>query len=532
MVSPDPTIIVFAHKNADYVFEEVKTVKNAWGPFTGNQTFYLYWDVDLLTAQLTRGVTALPPMISGTAPVSPALDQHWFDTQSTVMKVWNGTKWIEKVRVFAATYSSSAIIKAPPGFPSSANSWLGTQVGITGEFEVGNIVLDSFFKPLRQSDGSFVTSTTNMSVTSIGTRRVRFETDLINLMADEYIPKFSLVQVREGRRAILARSTDKFSRVMGLALEDMYKGETSVIVAGGLVRNEQWSWSAQSINRPVFCGPTGEITLTPATAGVHQQVGYVYDNDSIYVQIFPSIMLDNPHGDLPPPPPPPPNLPTANFSVIVAERSGTAPHTVNFVNTSTDSPTSYEWDFTNDGNVDSTATNPTYTYISPGTYTVRLKAINSFGTDEEIKTDFITVAAAAPTGTFTNLEITLGGPTQVGRNELFPLSVFIRNDGLLTATNVQRIIKLPDVQGTGSTLHQVIPSGLPVGATTTRDGTSTVVTLPVIASMIAGAGVNISFTLQSPPVNGQVTVIGSVSSPEADSQASDNSASLYVEVRS
>lgn len=528
VVSPDPTIIVFAHKNANYVFEEVKTVRSAWGPFVGTQTHYLYWDVDLLTAQLTRGSTTLPPIIAGIAPPAPVADQHWFDTQATVMKVWNGSKWVEKIRVFAATYSSSAIIKAPPGFPSSANSWLGTQVGITGDFEVGNIVLDSFFKPLRQSDGSFVTSTTNMSVTSIGTRRVRFETDLISLMANEYIPAFSLVQVQTGRRAILARSTSRMSRVVGLALEDMYAGETSTIVAGGLVRNEQWSWPASSVNRPVFCGPTGEVTLTPAQQGVHQQVGYVYDTDAIYIQVQPAIMLTLAPT---PAPPPAPASPVPNFSVIVDERSGTVPHVVNFINTSTGSPTAYEWDFTNDGSVDSTATNPSYTYITPGTYTVRLRATNGSGTNEEVKADFITVLPAAPPGTNTNLEVTLGGPTTVTRGQLFTASVLVRNDGLLTATNALRIIELPDVV-VGTTRYQVTASLLPPGSNVTRVGTSNFIELPVIPAMIAGAAVNVTFSVQAPPVDCEVRIEARVSSPEVDSTLSDNSASLTIGVRS
>ncbi|RKY11274.1 MAG: hypothetical protein DRP82_07660, partial [Planctomycetota bacterium] len=50
---------------------------------------------------------------------------------------------------------------------------------------------------------------------------------------------------------------------------------------------------------------------------------------------------------------------------------GTAPLTVNFADKSTGSPTSWEWDFNNDGTVDSTDQNPTYTYNDPGWYTVK-----------------------------------------------------------------------------------------------------------------------------------------------------------------
>lgn len=524
VVSPDPTVIIFAHKNATYVYEEVKTVRNAWGPFNTGVTQYLYWDIDLLTAALTRGITTLPPIFAGIAPPAPAIDQHWFDTINTVMKVWNGNKWIEKIRVFAATYSSSAVIKPYP---------LGTQAGLNNEVEAGSIVLDSFFKPLRQSDGSFVTSTSNMSVVSLGTRRVRFEADLASLLANEYIPKFSLVQVRQGRRAVLARSTDIASRVMGIAIEDMYEGETSVVVTGGLVRNEMWNWPSESINRPVFCGPTGQVTLVPPTSGVLQQAGYVYDRDAIYMQIFPSITLDDPYdtgGTTPIPPDP--GAPVADFSVSPLVLTGEAPFVVSFLDTSLGSPTGWEWDFTNDGNVDSTVQNPSYTYASPGTYSVRLKAINGSGTDEEVKTNYITVTAPPPSGTTTNLEINIGGPMTVTRNQLFTVSMVIRNNGYQTATNIARHIEIPNVNG-----HQVPVTGLPPGSTVTYVNTGsakrTIVEFPTILSMISGGQVAVSFTVQAPPSNSgsSIAISGTVTSSETDSTIGDNSTVLYIQVR-
>jgi PKD repeat protein len=84
--------------------------------------------------------------------------------------------------------------------------------------------------------------------------------------------------------------------------------------------------------------------------------------------------------------------PTADFTA--SPTSGIAPLTVNFTNNSTgyDQPLSYEWDFDNDGIVDSTDENPSYTYINPGTYTVKLTATDlDRSTDTLIKTDYINV---------------------------------------------------------------------------------------------------------------------------------------------
>ncbi|MDK2889799.1 MAG: hypothetical protein PWR21_431 [Methanoculleus sp.] len=83
--------------------------------------------------------------------------------------------------------------------------------------------------------------------------------------------------------------------------------------------------------------------------------------------------------------------PVANFTA--SPITGAAPLTVQFTDTSTGSPTSWAWDFTNDGSWDSYAQNPSYTYNNPGTYSVKLRATNADGDDEEVKTDVITVTA-------------------------------------------------------------------------------------------------------------------------------------------
>ena len=35
IVSPDPTVLTFAHFAVDYLFDELLSVSQAWGPFSG-----------------------------------------------------------------------------------------------------------------------------------------------------------------------------------------------------------------------------------------------------------------------------------------------------------------------------------------------------------------------------------------------------------------------------------------------------------------------------------------------------------------
>ncbi len=96
---------------------------------------------------------------------------------------------------------------------------------------------------------------------------------------------------------------------------------------------------------------------------------------------------------------------TAKYTAPTAAFSGTpltgdTPLTVAFTDESTGAPTAWAWDFNNDGTTDSTAQSPSYTYDTPGIYTVKLTVSNALGSDEELKTNYVTVKTPAPTADF------------------------------------------------------------------------------------------------------------------------------------
>ncbi len=80
---------------------------------------------------------------------------------------------------------------------------------------------------------------------------------------------------------------------------------------------------------------------------------------------------------------------TAAFSVDIG--SGYAPLTVNFTDLSTGNPTSWNWDFDNDGSTDSNLQNPQHVYTQPGTYSVALTISDGNDQNSVTMTDFITV---------------------------------------------------------------------------------------------------------------------------------------------
>ena len=85
-----------------------------------------------------------------------------------------------------------------------------------------------------------------------------------------------------------------------------------------------------------------------------------------------------------------PEPPVADF--VGDPTSGTAPLTVDFTDQSTNNPTAWEWDF-GDATPHSFVQNPSHTYADPGDYTVSLTASNTYGSDTEIKANYIHVTS-------------------------------------------------------------------------------------------------------------------------------------------
>jgi uncharacterized protein (TIGR02145 family) len=109
---------------------------------------------------------------------------------------------------------------------------------------------------------------------------------------------------------------------------------------------------------------------------------------------------------------------TAGISPIAAFTASstnvTTGESIQFTDQSTNTPTGWSWNFGDGGT--STLQNPSHTYLTAGSYTVILTASNSFGSDDEIKSNYITVNASgsAPVAAFTasSTNITTGESIQ------------------------------------------------------------------------------------------------------------------------
>ena len=95
--------------------------------------------------------------------------------------------------------------------------------------------------------------------------------------------------------------------------------------------------------------------------------------------------------------------------------SGPAPLSVSFTDLSTNLPTGWAWNF-GDGQ-SSTPRHPSHTYANAGSYSVTLTATNSLGSNQVVKTSYITVGAGGGGGG--------GGSSDRGGGAVDPMSVLL-----------------------------------------------------------------------------------------------------------
>ncbi|MGE4288552.1 MAG: two-component regulator propeller domain-containing protein [Salinivirgaceae bacterium] len=130
------------------------------------------------------------------------------------------------------------------------------------------------------------------------------------------------------------------------------------------------TWTKQSINLGNLTSPQGAIKFEATSDWAADDIGL----DEISIS----------NGATPP---------VAAFSADIT--TGSAPLIVQFTDASSGNPTSWSWDFNNDGTEDATTQNPSFTYTSVGTYSVKLTVTNADGSDVELKTDYIVVNESA-----------------------------------------------------------------------------------------------------------------------------------------
>ena len=280
--------IAFAYGQYDYLFTESEQVLGAWHTLPANKTSYLYWDIDLISGQRTFGFTIEAPTYGATLPSTPLPNHHHFDYKEKKMKVWSGTSWSEKLRVFAGKIENNAILTPYD---------LGSQVGLNGETTLGYILFDSNNLPLKISNGAgktyFLTTESNVHAQQDIHNSYKIDSLLMDGKAMEPIPAFHCVTWKGTKQLGVASYIDYNRPCVGISVEPFGKNEIKKFITKGFLSNyNNWNFTDPE-NTPLFVGDTGQITTTVPQRWSLQKIGHVVSPDTIFIDLQEQILIEN-----------------------------------------------------------------------------------------------------------------------------------------------------------------------------------------------------------------------------------------------
>ena len=282
-INESSVLVTIADNQYNYLYEEANSIAEAWGPFTTplKPKYWLYWDINKYTGIRTFGYTTLQPIVSDVAPVNNEdEEQHWFDTTNRVMRVYDGYGWEEKLRVFAGEFENGNL-----------NAYaFGSQVGINEEIYAGFILFDDEDKPVKRSNGSFLTTESQFYTTKSVIGTVSFDSNMFYASAVEHIPEYSVVSFYNDNQISLASYDDpEYKQANGLIRTQVYKSEVAGIVTNGYITNIAWNFNKPPTT-PLYLGLSGTLQTAPPKSGFIQKVGTIVSKDTIYINIDPPII--------------------------------------------------------------------------------------------------------------------------------------------------------------------------------------------------------------------------------------------------
>lgn len=289
-----PVDITFAHGSTDYLFTESQSILEAWkGPFINGTDYWLYWELDNFSGQRTFGITTTDPFqISngyGTAlPTSAQVDQHFFNITTGKMNVWTGTRWVEKIRLFAAKITSGGILQ-----PIA----IGSQIGITSQRNAGHILYNNDGLPIKTTDrfgmGYFITTETYLNSQIDRNNSYKLEALHPTGKAIEPIPQYSCVSWKGTNQLGVSSYKDPSRPCIGISSIPMGVNQVSSFITDGFITNfANWNFSANP-GTIIWVGLTGEITTDVPQDTSMQEIGYVVGPDKVFINIKRPILIDS-----------------------------------------------------------------------------------------------------------------------------------------------------------------------------------------------------------------------------------------------
>ncbi len=232
----------------------------------------LTYDSTVIMSLLTGFDYINQPVIGTDIPTTFIQDQHWFNTLTNKMNVYDGSKWNEVIRVFAAKLNNNTFTPLGSSYnilsydgqliPSNTNTpFAGSQVHITAtDVIAGRILFDGNGKPIKKSNGAFFTTEDEFFINGSPVNSIKLESNVLRAIAREYIPKYHVVKYSDFDNINLAHYNDIQKNVLAIMVEDTSIDQVGTMCVEGVFYNTQWNWSTVGI--PLWIDDTGAFTET------------------------------------------------------------------------------------------------------------------------------------------------------------------------------------------------------------------------------------------------------------------------------
>jgi len=400
LVTPLPSPVLASNSNPIPVSEGESPVPDVNGTIIGQgATIYIGEQGLNVTHALNQANAATD--IDG-APVLTSIG--WWPSAALV-----GTTSPAKTIDLGLNYTS--LMVDPVNFVSYTGSWYLLDAG--GAAANATHPVFSALDPtldIRVWDYDTATDVTGTSVPS-GTRlRFRIDTNM-----------YSAVDL--DHRSPINPFTDGFINVIvknesGTVLSVLYNGSTdedpSVAGPNTVLKNfvyaqpyfwgsyHGYSWKTNATDNGVAIYPDGTYTVKAESTLNHMKDNYKSAGaDYAGKTVSATYTITLASG---------PIAPVAGFTGTPT--FGTAPLTVVFTDTSTGSPTGWNWTFGDGDETNATVQNPIHTYAKAGFYSVSLNATNAQGSNVSVRTNYITVTGGGPSAPVADFaaNVTYGSP--------------------------------------------------------------------------------------------------------------------------
>ena len=283
-----PLTAAAQHGTKTYLITEQLAVNKAWGPLPSSITSWLYWDINLATGNVTRGITNIQPLYGTSLPEVANPDQHFFDLTTKTMFVFDGTVWVENIRVFAGYVTSPGAQLVLFNFES--------QVGLTGDYKGGYILYGLTGKGIKDDDGTFVNTASNYMIKGGAFNYpLQFDYEPTYAIAAQPTPALSFLHFdEEGVVSLASHTAGKYATAFGLTPAVL--GQELEVKFYGVIRSDQLTFKQTEINNTLWLDEAGAYTFERPAGLVAQLLGIVIDTNSFFLAPKLDMQLVGPMG--------------------------------------------------------------------------------------------------------------------------------------------------------------------------------------------------------------------------------------------